>query len=109
MNSVSCGGEPGVSDTYATALWAVDALFEMVRVGVDGVNIHSRPGVTNELFTFTRSHGRWQARVNPVYFGLMMFADAAPPGSRLLRVGDSGGTGLKIWATKAPTATSGSC
>ncbi len=101
MNSVSCGGEPGVSDTYATALWAVDALFEMVRVGVDGVNLHSRPGVTNELFSFTNSKGTWKARVNPVYYGLMMFADAAPAGSRLMNVNASGGTGLKIWATKA--------
>ncbi len=102
INSVSCGGQPGVSDTYATALWAVDAMFEMVRVGVDGVNVHSRPGVTNELFTFTKSHGTWKARVSPVYYGLMMFANAAPAGSRLLNVSGSGDAGLKIWATKAP-------
>jgi hypothetical protein len=77
-------------------------MFEMVRVGVDGVNVHSRPGVTNELFTFTKSHGTWKARVSPVYYGLMMFANAAPAGSRLLNVSGSGDAGLKIWATKAP-------
>jgi len=32
----------------------------------------------------------------------MMFANAAPAGSRLLHVDATGGTGLKIWATKAP-------
>jgi hypothetical protein len=100
-NSVSCGGAPGVSDTYASALWAADAMFEMARVGIDGVNMHSRPGITNELFSFQRSKGRWTATVNPVYYGLLLFADAAPPGSRLLKVGNPGLTGLKIWATRA--------
>jgi len=27
INAISCGGERGVSDTYATALWSLDALF----------------------------------------------------------------------------------
>lgn len=30
MNSVSCGGNEGVADSFATALWAPDALFELV-------------------------------------------------------------------------------
>ncbi len=102
INSVSCGGAPGVSDTYATALWAADAMFEMARAGVDGVNVHSRPGVTNELFSFRNAKGKWSATVNPVYYGLMMFADAAPAGSRLLQVGNPGAPALKIWATRAP-------
>lgn len=101
VNSVSCGGLPGVSDSFATALWAPDAMFEMARVGVDGVNVHSRPAVTNELFSFAQSGGKWHAIVHPVYYGLLMFADAAPPGSRLLRVG-GGDPGLKVWATRAP-------
>jgi hypothetical protein len=32
-----------VSDTFATALWAPDALFELLRAGIDGVNVHVRP------------------------------------------------------------------
>ena len=44
INSVSCGGEPGVSDTYATALWSLDTLFALARAGVDGVNIHTGQG-----------------------------------------------------------------
>ena len=43
MNSIACGGARGVSDTYASTLWSLDALFEMARVGVDGVNIHTAP------------------------------------------------------------------
>ncbi len=44
MNSASCKGTPGVSDTFASALWALDALFNMASVGVDGVNFHMLPG-----------------------------------------------------------------
>ena len=53
MNTDSCGAAPGVSNAFVSALWALDALFEMARVGVDGVNIHTYPGATYQLFTFT--------------------------------------------------------
>ena len=85
INSVSCGGQPGSATRTRPRCWAADAMFEMARAGVDGVNVHSRPGVTNELFSFRNAKGKWSAAVNPVYYGLMMFADAAPAGSRLLR------------------------
>ncbi len=101
MNSVSCGGESGVSNTFASALWAVDALFSMARVGVDGVNIHTKPKSVNELFGFQQVKGKWQASVHPEYYGLMMFAQAAPAGARLLRISGAGGS-LAAWATKAP-------
>lgn len=102
MNSVSCGGEHGVSDTFAAALWSVDALFGMARVGVDGVNIHTSPRTINELFTFHQVKGKWQALIHPEYYGMMMFAQAAPAGARLLRISGSLGGSLAVWATKAP-------
>ncbi len=100
MNAVSCGGETGVSNTFASALWSLDALFELARVGVDGVNIHTRPGSPGELFQVSKSHGRWRARVNPEYYGLMMFSQAAPPGSQMLRTAGSQSGSLHIWATR---------
>jgi hypothetical protein len=102
MNAVSCGGEIGVSNTFASALWSIDAMFEMVRVGVDGVNFHTRPGASGELFSFTQSHGSWSASAKPVYYGLAMFAQAAPAGSQLLRIGGAPGGSMRIWATRAP-------
>jgi hypothetical protein len=82
----------------------LDSLFEMARVGVDGVNIHSYPGATYELFTFQRAHGRWRAAVEPEYYGMLMFAQAAPPGARLLGVSwrQRAGERLHVWATRAP-------
>ena len=92
INSVSCGADRAVSHTFASSLWAVDAMFELARVGVDGVNVHTFPGAGYELFRIARHGGRWSAAVAPEYYGLILFARAAPPGSRLLRVsGRAGG------------------
>ena len=84
LNSVACRGRSGVSDTFASALWATDALFSLARAGVDGVNVHTLPDAAYELFAFSRHDGRWQAQVRPIYYGLQLFAQAAPPGARLL-------------------------
>jgi hypothetical protein len=104
MNSDSCGRAPGISDGFVSALWALDAVFQMARVGVDGVNLHTYPGATYELFKFTHRDGRWSAFVAPEYYGLEMFAQAAPPGARLLD--ESGALGnVRAWATRAPSGT----
>jgi hypothetical protein len=101
LNSVACRGKSGVSDTFASALWVVDALFALARDGVDGVNLHTLPGAAYELFQFSRVDGSWRASVRPVYYGLMMFARAAPPGSRLLHITGQRLDGVNVWATRA--------
>ena len=65
MNSVSCGGAPGVSNAFVSALWALDAVFEMARVGVDGVNIHTYPRAPYELFRFPARTGSGAATSPP--------------------------------------------
>ena len=102
MNSVACGGKAGVSDTFASALWALDALFAVARSGADGVNIHTFPRARYGLFTFHRTSTGWSAFVRPEYYGLLMFAQAAPPGARLLSVTRSGSPEVRAWATRAP-------
>jgi Glycosyl hydrolase family 79 C-terminal beta domain len=105
LNTVSCGADAAVSDTFASALWALDALFEIARVGADGVNIHTFPGAGYELFRIRHVNGRWSASVAPEYYGLLMFAQAAPPGSQLLHATGRAGDGLKAWATRARDGT----
>ncbi len=101
MNSVSGRGHRGISDTFAAALWVLDALFNMAQVGVDGVNVHTLPGTGYELFTFSHSGGTWRAFVHPEYYGMLMFAQAFPPSAQLLPVSAPGGL-VKVWATRAP-------
>jgi hypothetical protein len=101
LNSVACKGMPGVSDTFAAALWVMDTLFAMARSGVDGVNIHTLPEASYRLFTFTNSGGHWVASVKPEYYGLLMFGQAAPPGSRLLPVSAPATPDVRAWATRA--------
>lgn len=41
VNSVTCGGVAGVSNAFATALWAPDALFELMRAASEGLTCTS--------------------------------------------------------------------
>ena len=100
MNTDSCGPAPGVSNAFVSALWALDALFEMAQVGADGVNIHTYPGSTYQLFTFTHAARMWSASVTPEYYGLLMFAQAAPAGSRLIDTTITNAQGITVWATR---------
>ncbi len=105
MNSASCQGAKGVSDTFASALWALDTMFNFAAVGVDGVNFHMLPGSNYELFTVSKTaSGDWQAFVHPEYYGLMLFAQAFPPGARLVPVSAPAGP-VKVWATLGSDGT----
>jgi len=99
LNSAACEGRAGVSDTFASALWVLDALFAFASVGVDGVNVHTLPGAAYELFTITHTRSGWQAFVHPEYYGMLMFAQAFPAGAQLLPVSAPSGP-VKIWATR---------
>jgi hypothetical protein len=101
LNSASCSGKTGVSDTFASALWVLDTLFNMAAVGVDGVNFHSLPGAAYEPFTFTKKGSTWSAFVHPLYYGALAFAQAFPQGARLLNVDAPTGP-VKVWATQTP-------
>ena len=106
LNSAALAGclaRPGVSNTFASALWMVDALFNLASVGVDGVNVHTLPGAGYELFTFRRTGSGWQAFVHPDYYGMLMFAQGFPAGGRLLTVHAPAGP-VKVWATRGPDA-----
>ena len=94
-----CLGRAGVSNTFASGLWMLNTLFDLASVGVDGVNIHSLPGAAYEVFTFRRAASGWQAFVHPDYYGMLMFAQAFPPGAQLLPVHTTPGP-VKVWATR---------
>ncbi|MEO6858651.1 MAG: hypothetical protein ABI323_08705 [Solirubrobacteraceae bacterium] len=80
LNSVTCGGRPRVSDAFATALWAPDTLFALLRARADGVNLHVRANTINAPFAFT-PRGLF---ARPLLYGLIMFSRALADGSALL-------------------------
>ena len=101
FNSVSCGGDDGVADTFATALWAPDALFEMIRAGVGGVNWHLRPYLLNAPFGLV-GH---QIVPRPELYGMAVFAQMVGPAAQLVHVAlsQSRTLALKAWATRSRT------
>jgi hypothetical protein len=103
LNSASCRGQPGLSNTFASALWVLDTLFALASVDVDGVNVHTLPASVYEPFTRTRVGNSWRWRVNPLYYGMLMFTEAAPPGSRLLSISGSVAPQVRTWATRTST------
>jgi hypothetical protein len=42
-NTVSCGGVPGISDTFASALWATAYITQAMAAGVTGINLEGSP------------------------------------------------------------------
>lgn len=98
FNSVTCGGLDGVSNTFATALWAPDALFSFWRAGVDGANLHLRANTINAPFGFTSTG----VDVRPLMYGLITFVRSLGPNAELvgLHVGDRHRVDLKAWAVQ---------
>jgi hypothetical protein len=106
INSVTCGGLEGVSDTFATALWAPDALFELVNTGVEGVNLHARVTSINRPFSFD-SHG---LETRPLLYGLITFRSMLGPHARLVPVHLRRGKSLrhlKVWAVRESSSRTG--
>ena len=98
LNSVTCGGLAGVSNTFATALWAPDAMFELMRVGVNGVNVHVRAYAVNGAFGL----GARGIVPHPLLYGLIMFTRMLGPDARLvdLHLSAPGTLHVKAWGVR---------
>jgi hypothetical protein len=94
LGSAACTGLPGVSDTFAVALWAPDVLFNMLADGVDGVNVHTRFNTSN-----TPLDGPGATIVRPFFYGMIAFTRTLGPGASLLQTSVSGQEppGLSVW------------
>jgi hypothetical protein len=69
-NSCFGGGRPGVSDAFASALWAADFMLASAAAGIVGVNLH---GGGTGFYTPIETSAQSPAAPRPVYFG-MQFA-----------------------------------
>ena len=100
VNSVSCGGAPGVSDTYASALWGAAFALQMAAAGADGVDFHggALPGDTSHYAAFVHDPAG-RPVVRPLYYGMRLVSMATAARGRLLPVTVAGATPLRAFAT----------
>ncbi len=105
LNGITCGGKAGLSNSFGEALWALNALPALWKAGVQGVNYQTVDGLLNQVITARHSGSGWRVSVEPVYYGLLAFAQAAPAGSQLLNVSRTGPAGVYQFAVRAPDAT----
>jgi hypothetical protein len=107
-NSVYNEGQPGVSDTLGAALWGAELMFRVATAGAGGVNFHT--GVHNirasddKAYTPIARSGNGGYRATPLYYGILLFAQAARGALVPTRLA-SGSDDLKAFAVRARDGT----
>ncbi|KAM7213712.1 hypothetical protein V8F06_010911 [Rhypophila decipiens] len=103
FNSIACSGKPGVSDTFAQALWTADV--ELIYAVRNATSVHLHQGATlvfqsnqqlntpgddgtpgfssYSLLYPTDSSKRGKARVLPVFVSQLLVAEALADGGRI--------------------------
>jgi hypothetical protein len=75
-NTVSCGGVPGISNTFASALWAVGFLSQAMKMGVAGVNLEGNPtncaGYTPLCATTPETLAAGELSAQPEWYALLL-------------------------------------
>ncbi len=107
INSIACGGAPGLSNSAASALWATDTLFYLAQAGISGVNFQVG-GYRSTYAPFRVVQvgvERENVEVYPLYYGLLLFAQAASHQARILPTIGHGLAEVKLWATRDARGT----
>ena len=68
-NSCFHGGKPGVSDTFASALWCGDYLLQIAQAGYIGVNLH---GGGEGFYTPIAGSPSGGFKARPVFYGALL-------------------------------------
>ena len=74
-NSCYQGGKQGVSDTFASALWGAELMYQLAAAGGVGINFHGGGYGWYTPIAGTVPDG-FVAR--PIYYGMLLFAEAGP-------------------------------
>ena len=101
VNSFSGGGRPGVSDTMAAALWALDYMFTLAVNGCSGINLETGLNQLGFISSYSPiaddQHGLYRAA--PEYYGMLAFSIAGK--GQLLPVEvDAGSPLVRAYATQ---------
>jgi uncharacterized repeat protein (TIGR03803 family) len=109
LNSINERGQEAVSNSFSSALWGMDISFAYALTGVDGVNFFT-PNSEGSAhyyspfdFTYTNTNEYSVNHINPLYYGMRMFAQAAQNGASLLSITltepTATGANISAWAT----------
>lgn len=81
-NSISCGGRDGISNVFGSALWALDTLLSVAKVGVSMWNFHGGPssGFYSPIIFPNLPHNT-VPEVRPLFYGMWMSSVATQNGS----------------------------
>lgn len=107
VNSFSGGGRPGVSDTFASALWVLDYMLLLASYGCSGVNLET--GVNQLGFVSSYSpifeNADASPAARPEYYGMLAFAEATGKGGATMIGSDlhAGGANVTAYAVKRST------
>jgi hypothetical protein len=75
-NSVSCGGVSGISDTFASALWATGYITQAMSAGTVGINLQSNPsncgGYTPLCAANPVALGQGKLQAQPEWYALLL-------------------------------------
>jgi len=101
-NSCYQGGKPGVSDTFASALWAADLMYRLAQAGAIGVNFHGGGYGWYTPVAGTRDNG-FVAR--PIYYGMLLFAVAGAGRLVMTQLEGAADGALAAYCVKTPDGT----
>jgi hypothetical protein len=102
LGSSTCLGLPLVTDTFATSLWGLDQLFELVAAGVDGVNFHLRAAQPNSAIQASAAG----LSAEPLLYGIAAFASTLGPSAQLEQISGVLPSDVKVWAVQSSSGWS---
>jgi hypothetical protein len=102
LGSYDGGGAPGVSNAYASALWAIDTIFQTALAGASGLNFQSGGQLPNAVIVDNNGE---VLGPQPVFYGLM-FAAMAGTGTLLGTQLSAGALNVTAYALQTTTGMS---
>jgi hypothetical protein len=85
FNSASCGGIPGLSDTFAVgAMWTTDYALQLASVGYSAAFLHTRErGISYNIFVSPNDTNSNEWTIQPPFYSLLVTTEAlqSPSGS----------------------------
>lgn len=103
VNSFYGGGKAGVSDTFASALWVLDYMFQIATYGGDGVNMETDINQLGWISHYSPiiHDADGTCHVRPEYYGMLAFALGGRGDLLKLTLDKKGEINLSGYATKA--------